>query len=182
MPWKNGAGETVEIAISPIGAGINDFDWRVSMARVDADGPFSAFAGVDRTLAILVGKGLALSIDGSAPVILTTESRPLSFPGDVPTSAVPIKGQVTDLNVMTRRGRFQHRMERFDIAGSVDAIVDARVALLVCSTGSVRVEAQGREARLAPLDAVQLDRATQHVTIVAESGDARCYLIRLEHC
>ncbi|MDP1908248.1 MAG: HutD family protein, partial [Hyphomicrobium sp.] len=32
MPWKNGGGETTEIAISPEGAALDSFDWRVSMA------------------------------------------------------------------------------------------------------------------------------------------------------
>ncbi len=48
MPWKNGSGETAEIAIWPDGVALDAFDWRISMARVAADGPFSAFAGVDR--------------------------------------------------------------------------------------------------------------------------------------
>ena len=30
MPWKNGGGETTEIAVSPPGAGLDDFDWRVA--------------------------------------------------------------------------------------------------------------------------------------------------------
>ena len=38
MPWKNGGGETTEIAVFPEHAGLSDFDWRVSMARVDGDG------------------------------------------------------------------------------------------------------------------------------------------------
>ena len=50
MPWKNGGGETAEIAVSPPGAALDDFDWRLSMARVETDGPFSAFPGIDRTL------------------------------------------------------------------------------------------------------------------------------------
>ena len=66
MPWKNGGGETTEIAVSPEGAGLDDFAWRISMARVDGDGPFSAFAGVDRTLSILEGEGLRLEIAGRA--------------------------------------------------------------------------------------------------------------------
>jgi environmental stress-induced protein Ves len=47
MPWKNGGGETTEIAVFPDGAGLSDFDWRVSMARVDGDGPFSSFPGIE---------------------------------------------------------------------------------------------------------------------------------------
>jgi len=50
MPWKNGGGTTTEIAVAPEGASLNDFDWRISMAHVGADGPFSSFPGIDRTL------------------------------------------------------------------------------------------------------------------------------------
>ena len=54
-PWKNGGGTTAEIAIGPPGATLDAFDWRISMARVASDGPFSSFPGVDRTLSIIDG-------------------------------------------------------------------------------------------------------------------------------
>ena len=41
MPWKNGGGQTTEIVVHPAGATLAEFDWRVSIADVDADGPFS---------------------------------------------------------------------------------------------------------------------------------------------
>lgn len=80
MPWKNGGGVTVEIAIHPPGASVDAFDWRVSMATVAQDGPFSSFPGVDRTLAIIEGNGLALAISGHEPVALTTKSTPCPLP------------------------------------------------------------------------------------------------------
>ena len=61
-PWKNGGGSTTEIAIGPAGASLEDFDWRISMARVASDGPFSDFPGIDRTLAVIKGSGLVLTI------------------------------------------------------------------------------------------------------------------------
>ncbi|RUU10282.1 HutD family protein, partial [Mesorhizobium sp. M7A.T.Ca.TU.009.01.3.2] len=67
MPWKNGGGVTTEIAVSPSGAGLDDFDWRVSMARVELSGPFSQFAGIDRTLAVLEGEGIVLEIASHPP-------------------------------------------------------------------------------------------------------------------
>lgn len=103
MPWKNGGGETVEIAVSPDRATIADFDWRISMATVATNGSFSTFPGVDRTLSILEGGGMTLSIEGRQPKLLTASDAPLSFPADVPTSAALSDGPVTDLNVMTRR-------------------------------------------------------------------------------
>lgn len=53
MPWKNGGGVTTEIIVHPAKAPMADFDWRISMANVAQDGPFSIFPGVDRTLCIL---------------------------------------------------------------------------------------------------------------------------------
>ena len=58
MPWKNGLGSTTEIAIFPANAKLDDFDWRVSMAQVTSDGPFSSFPGIDRTLLVIDGAGI----------------------------------------------------------------------------------------------------------------------------
>src|SRR5258707_14720415 len=57
MPWKNGGGHTHEIAAHPEGAGMAAFAWRVSIAEIAQDGPFSSFPGVDRTLVLLAGNG-----------------------------------------------------------------------------------------------------------------------------
>ncbi len=111
-PWKNGGGSTTEIAVAPAGASLDHFDWRVSMARVASDGPFSEFPGIDRTLAVVKGEGLVLTIGQHAPLTLARGSEPVSFPGDVATSARLTAGEITDLNVMTRRRRFSHRMRR----------------------------------------------------------------------
>ncbi len=80
MPWKNGGGSTTEIAVAPDGAGIDAFDWRISMAVVAADGPFSEFPGVDRTLSILDGAGLVLRGIGAGPVRLDRTTAPFAFP------------------------------------------------------------------------------------------------------
>ncbi len=60
MPWKNGAGRTTEIAVYPPGASLDAFLWRVSIADVERDGPFSRFPGIDRTIVLLEGGGMRL--------------------------------------------------------------------------------------------------------------------------
>ena len=40
VAWKNGLGETTELAINR-GGTLNSFDWRLSMASVVEDGVFS---------------------------------------------------------------------------------------------------------------------------------------------
>ena len=112
MPWKNGGGETTEIIASPEGAGLDEFGWRVSMARVAADGPFSRFPDIDRTLCVIQGEGLALTIAGKPEVVLTQASPPFRFIGDVAVTSRLVKGPITDLNVMTRRGRWSHEVTR----------------------------------------------------------------------
>ena len=136
MPWKNGGGETVEIAVFPEGAGLSQFDWRVSMARVDDDGPFSNFPGIDRTLSILEGAGIMLNIEGRAARRLIIESAPHPFPADVATSAGLIAGPVVDFNVMTRRGKVEHKVRRRQGRTSAPS---GRVRLAFCTRGTVAV-------------------------------------------
>ena len=95
MPWKNGAGSTTEIAISPANATLDGFDWRVSMAQVSTDGPFSLFDNIDRTLLVLQGDGIDLSVTGHNPA--RVDARAIhAFPGDRPASATLINGPVTE--------------------------------------------------------------------------------------
>ncbi len=75
------AGTTTEIAVHPEAAGLGDFLWRVSMALVESDGPFSSFPGVDRTLTILSGEGIRLAVAGREAVALMPGSLPFSFAG-----------------------------------------------------------------------------------------------------
>jgi len=100
---KNGGGATREIAVFPPGAGIADFTWRLSSARVEKPGAFSRFDGIDRTIAILKGT-LLLEVEGQVPRHLTSHSPPYAFPGHLATSGAPVGGEVLDLNLMARRG------------------------------------------------------------------------------
>jgi environmental stress-induced protein Ves len=167
MPWKNGGGETTEIAVSPAGAGLDDFDWRVSMARVETSGPFSSFAGIDRTLAILEGQGMVLEIDGWEPSTLTAGTAPLSFPADVPTFAELTSGPITDLNVMTRRGRLTHSVSRLEVAGPMALAATTGTVLLLCLSGNVRVKAGTLEEILAPFDTFLTERSDLLIEIEA---------------
>jgi len=64
--WKNGGGVTREVAAYPPGAGLADFAWRVSFAKVAEGGPFSVFEGVDRIITLVAGRGMELVVDGAA--------------------------------------------------------------------------------------------------------------------
>lgn len=104
-PWKNGGGTTREIAVWPPGAGMDAFAWRVSVADIVADGPFSAFPGIDRQIALLEGAGVHLQAhDDSFCHKLTAIGEPFGFAGDTAVHATLVEGPTRDFNVMARRG------------------------------------------------------------------------------
>ncbi|WP_327237074.1 HutD family protein [Streptomyces sp. NBC_01317] len=110
VPWKNGGGVTREIAAGPEGAGTGGFDWRVSLAEVGADGPFSVFPGVERILTLVEGDGMELTVGGRRRLV-GERFVPQVFPGDVPAGCVLLGGPVVNLNVMYRRDRAAARVE-----------------------------------------------------------------------
>jgi environmental stress-induced protein Ves len=147
------------------------------MARVESGGPFSLFPGIDRTLAILDGDGINLTVGGAIPVGLTTRSDPLPFPADVPIHATLIGGPVTDLNIMTRRGRAAHSVERITVSGSFEIQVDDGTVLLFCLRGDITVAGE-KPLRLGTRDALLLGKETAALRLESDQP-AAVFLIRL---
>ena len=107
-PWKSGRGTTTEVA-RDAGSGF-EFGWRISTAPVIEDGPFSAFAGITRSIAVIEGAGLQLSFaDGRAHRLLPF--APFTFDGGKPPDARLIDGPSRDFNVMVRRGEWRAELE-----------------------------------------------------------------------
>jgi uncharacterized protein len=102
-PWRNGGGITREVAREPAGPEGSDFDWRISIAEVSAAGPFSAYDGVRRTIALIDGAALTLIVDGERHELGLYQ--PLTFDGASATSCELPAGPTRDLNVMTTYGR-----------------------------------------------------------------------------
>ncbi|WP_068876043.1 MULTISPECIES: HutD family protein [unclassified Phenylobacterium] len=152
-PWKNGGGVTREVTVWPPGAGFGDFHWRVSMAEVRVDGPFSMFPGVDRILAVLEGR-LALAVAPFGEFDLSPTGAPAAFPGDAPATARVLEGPVLDLNLMARRGVAHATLDRLQVGApqTLEAVVGHR--LVIATGGALRVVAGDQAHELAPLDAV----------------------------
>ena len=160
QPWKNGAGLTREIASHPPGASMADFDWRVSVAEVAQDAPFSAFPGVDRCITLLRGAGMRLaSADGAFDERLDRPFEPLHFPGDLPLATTLIAGPCTDFNVMTRRSAVRCEVTRHDAAADLPA---AEARLLWCCDGDGW---QADAEQLAPLQALLWREASSAMRI-----------------
>ncbi|MFL4475335.1 HutD family protein [Paeniglutamicibacter sp. MACA_103] len=102
-------GEVREIAAGKLGteaallpAEGNEWDWRLSVASIEASGEFTPYDGFDRTLTVIAGELLELTIDGSAHAVEAL--RPLRFSGGSAVSAALPTGDVLALNLITRAG------------------------------------------------------------------------------
>jgi uncharacterized protein len=98
--WRNGGGVTFEIARDPEGAA--DFSWRLSLARIDRDGPFSDFTGYQRALTFVSGGGCRLSGLDARPRELTEPGATVLFRGSAVVACELLAGPCFDLNLMVR--------------------------------------------------------------------------------
>jgi len=97
--WRNGGGTTRELLAL---GGAQAPDGRISVADIDAPGPFSDFSGYERRMALLEGSGVALR--GDAQLRLAPGGTPLVFRGEWKLHAGLPGGPARVLNVMSRRG------------------------------------------------------------------------------
>ena len=169
VPWKNGGGTTAEVATFPEGSGFDTFGWRISMADVASDGPFSVFPGIDRTLIVVEGYGIELDVEGIA-YRLDEASPKLSFSGDDITTGRLLAGPIRDLNVMTRRGQFRHRT-RFVESGVALLAEETCAAFLVALDGSFDVTIDSTIHSLQVFDVLMLE-ATQDLILLSGAGRA----------
>ncbi|WP_394831205.1 HutD family protein [Pendulispora rubella] len=149
VPWKNGRGSTVDVAIGPPGASLTDFDWRVSLAGIRGDVPFSLFPGMDRILTVVEGPGMTLTAT-SGEMLQAHADRPISFPGETAFVCQLHQGPVTAFNVMTRRGSPAGSVEIVSLPTTV--VHRGAVTLVV----ALRDSMTAAEYSLAAWDAVQL--------------------------
>lgn len=119
--WRNGFGWTREILRSPdTGTDTGDgWDWRMSIAEIERDGPFSLFPGVERELVLLHGQGVRLRFDdGEIREVQPPHGR-VSFAGERIASGELIDGPTHDFNLMWRRDRIDAELWHRPLVGSM---------------------------------------------------------------
>ena len=155
--WRNGMGVSWDIASQ---ADLeNGFGWRLAIARIDADVPFSIYPGVDRFFTLIEGSGIDLDLEDTGTLACRDLFIPYPFPSDVPARCRLRAGPCRALNLFTRRDAWCATAEvmtratdiahdgpvlLFALAGSAD--VDG-VALgqgdAAVASGGVRVSTEG---------------------------------------
>jgi environmental stress-induced protein Ves len=140
-PWKNGGGITHEAIRVPAGGGA--FRWRVSVAHIDASGPFSEFAGYRRTMVLLRGAGIELRFADGTAKSLRRVGEWIQFDGAVPAHCDLLDGPCVDLNLMVSQSdRVEADVLRLGSPLAVGA-AQQETLLLIPVDGSVRLKIDG---------------------------------------
>lgn len=138
--WKNGAGWTREIHAEPVaspgegadagdagadrGVAAEEWSWRLSIAEIEQDGPFSVFPGVDRELVLLQGHGLRLRFEDGAEHVLVPPFQRLRFAGERGVVGELTDGRTEDFNVMWRRDRVETCVLHRPLVGAMVVFAD----------------------------------------------------------
>ncbi|WP_050603848.1 HutD family protein [Ruegeria sp. 6PALISEP08] len=93
--WANGGGVTRELAAKRVGGQVA---WRISVAEIEREGPFSRFPGLARVHTIIEGAGLALH--GADEVLSARPFEPLRFDGALAVTARLLDGPCRAFNVI----------------------------------------------------------------------------------
>jgi environmental stress-induced protein Ves len=137
VPWKNGGGVTREIRVEPPEASLVDFDWRLSIADVAAEGPFSSFVGIDRIIVLTKGESMQLHDRLAGTCHTLQQNRPFHFAGEAPIDATLPHGPTQDFNLMWRRDAIGASLVVHDAAH--EAMSQAGNAVQHCTRGSYRI-------------------------------------------
>jgi uncharacterized protein len=137
QPWKNGGGLTREIAVAFSDDEATSVLWRVSLATIDRDGPFSEYRGYDRTIVALDVGAVELDVDGER--IVLEPGQPHEFRGEARVACRLRGGATRDLNAMTLRDAFVHDVE---IVTSTQRFIldDDEIAFVYAIEGAAAVE------------------------------------------
>ena len=168
LPWKNGKGSTLELAISE-GASENGFDWRLSIASVVEDGPFSDFSGYLRHLILIEGAGISLIHNAEKTSSLNELLSVASFDGQWQTVGQLHSGPIKDFNLITRKGFYEvsvttlKKRQPFSIGPS-------SLSFIYSLSGDTRLQSDDGsvDITLAPQHLMQLDNLSQSIRVQGE--------------
>ena len=136
VPWKNGQGITREIIKEP---NTENFFWRLSIAEVAGDGPFSRFDGMQRILTVVAGKGMELiGLNGKLQAELGV---PVEFDGSLEIESRLKDGPLRDLNLIFDPQLYSGQVSL--IAGEDGCSLrceDRQVLALHCMKGPVELD------------------------------------------
>lgn len=174
--WRNGAGWTRAIACG--GTAGADWDWRISVAEIDAPAEFSRFPGVEREQVLLSGEGLALECDERTATLEPPHGRH-RYPGEATVRGTPLGGPVRAFNLMWRRESVAATLWHRPLVGSMVVFCDpGDTWILHLLTGHAKLDAAGGGPLLEAGDSALLRAAGQRQRHSLQ-GHGEALLVRL---
>jgi len=174
MPWRNGGGITRELMVEPIGATFDTgFLWRLSVAEIEKDGPFSEMPGIDRSMVVIDGEGLELDFT----VGKRKQVEPLTvfrFPGEATCVGHLTAGPVRDVNAMTARMKARHAVRVIDVDAMSRPVLAttlkaaAPVIAVLATDRPLKVRVEGRDHTV-PVGAALIARGVLALNLAAEA-------------
>ena len=157
MPWANGRGTSYEIASDRNEA--EEWTWRLAMAPVNEDGPFSRIECVNRFLAVVEGAGMLLSVDRKK--LQCQPMQVVRFRGDAITEAMLTDGPILDVNLMIRRKEADGEMAIVSEVGPLKV-----ASIVVAVSGSAQVQCRDSAIDLERHDSI-LECDAETVSLVS---------------
>jgi len=175
--WKNGAGWTREIARWPE---TGDWDWRLSIAEIEQDAPFSSFDGIERELVLLSGHGVRLRFDDGRCVQLEPPHGRLRFAGEDVVQGELVDGPTQDFNLMWRRAAIDAQLWHRPLVGPMVIFAEpGSIWFLHLLAGQARFADQSRLPDLAAGDTALFVAGQERLRHVID-GAGEALLIRLQ--
>ena len=178
--WKNDGGATREIAAYPLNSGFDDFTWRVSIADVETDGPFSRFEGIDRTIVLLDGAGMSLTFNDASEHVLKQAFVPFEFVGEAQVSARLIDGATQDFNLMIRRTVARGKLTVMREPGAFALASDVRMVFVASGSATLGLGLGLLQTTLGVYDAAVFDDSVGEPIQAVVSADSIVFAVHIE--
>ena len=150
IPWKNGLGETTELAIND-GGSLDDFDWRLSIASVINDGVFSDFSGYQRNLVLIAGQGIMLEHDDKIVDNLANLLDMANFDGACKTYGKLSAGAIKDFNIITNKQKILPQVNCYVDAQKITVhLAKLSIYFAYSITSEINVEVSEQEKAIVP--------------------------------
>lgn len=178
MPWKNGQGFTREIRREPAEG---DFHWRLSIAQIKENGPFSKFPRYTRIINTLSGEGMFLIVDGlrSRPLL---QYDPFVFSGDSETASELVGGPIEDFNFIFNPDFCRAELRWLQSGKSLEVTSSAEL-LLIYTVGPSWVRWPQRELKLPSGSTLEIEntgQSLQGLTIGPDGADQEGHICLIE--
>ena len=171
--WQNGGGITHQLCRQDDEQGML---WRVSIAEVASDGPFSRFDNIDRIIMLLTGAGFSLHGVGAKPQVLDAPLMPFAFAGETAIHCTLLNGPVRDFNLMTRRGAVQAQLQVLTIGSAVQTLPLSAQTLVYVASGKLDIVAGNQRITLAEQHTLSLSNEAGTVQL-SSSDNAQVIII-----